>query len=96
MGALVTVYATPATYVATQLAAYSDMSDVLNELQPLGYSGNLSMDVAGNWLMWFQSENQNASWNAKIGDWIIVKNGAIASSIPAAQASALYTTTPPS
>jgi hypothetical protein len=95
MGQLITVYAQPATYQAYQLQAAADMVAALSALQANGYSGNMSMDANGNWELWFQSTSQNASWNAKVGDWIVIKNGSIASSVPAAQATALYTTTPP-
>jgi hypothetical protein len=95
MAALITVYSQPATYQAYQLQSAADMVAALNTLQPKGYSGNMSMDVNGVWELWFQSAGQNASWNAKVGDWIVIKNGSIASSVPAAQATSLYTTTPP-
>lgn len=95
MAALITVYSTPATYQAAKLTTYTDMADALNYLKGIGYNGNMQVDTNGNWLMWFQSTAQNASWNAKIGDWIVIKNNAVAQSVPAAQATSLYTTTPP-
>lgn len=95
MGALVTVYSQPATYQAMQLNSYSDMADALNEMLALGYFGNVAVDGNGNWQMWFQSASQNASWNAKLSDWIVVKNNTIVSSVPNAQAAQLYTETPP-
>lgn len=95
MAALITVYSQPATYQAAQLKTYSDMGDTLNYLQSLGYTGQIQLNDGGVWLMWFQSTAQNATWTAKIGDWVVVKNNAIASSVAAAQAANLYTTTPP-
>lgn len=91
----ITVYTTPSTYVAQQLTTYTDMADVLDFLRTIGYNGQLQVNPDGSWHMWFQTANQNASWNAAMGDWVIVKNGSIASSVPAAQAASLYTTTPP-
>lgn len=90
----VTVYPVNPSYVAQPLNTYSDMADVLNYLIGIGYTGNISASANG-WELWFQSAAQNTSWNATIGDWIIVKNNSIASSVQAAQAGSLYTTTPP-
>lgn len=95
MAALITVYTTPSTYQAAKLTTYTDMADALNYLKGIGYTGSMQVDSTGTWIMWFQSASQNAASTAKIGDWIVIKNGAIATSVPAAQATSLYTTTPP-
>lgn len=94
----ITVYPTAATYVAQQLNTYTDMADVLDYLLGLtdaGYTGNISASGPGQWQLWFQSSSQNASWNAALGDWVIVKNNSIASAFKTAVATANYTTTPP-
>jgi 3-deoxy-D-arabino-heptulosonate 7-phosphate (DAHP) synthase class II len=49
VSALITVYAQAATYQAMQLITYSDTADALNEMHPLGYSGNISVDDTGAW-----------------------------------------------
>jgi hypothetical protein len=94
----VTVFPVQATYVAQQLNTYTDMADVLAYLLGLpdgGYTGNISAAATNDWQLWFQSSNQNASWNAKLGDWVIVKNGTIASSFNNTVTTQNYTTTPP-
>lgn len=95
MSELIDVYALPATYKAMPLTTYTDMADAIEQMGPLGYTGNMSKDATGAWQMWFSSNMNNGSFTAKIGDYIIVKNGSIVSSVPAATAGALYSTTPP-
>lgn len=93
----ITVYPIPATFVAQKLNTYSDMADVLAYLIGLGegYTGNISAAGPDDWTLWFQGANQNASWNAKLGHWVVVKNGKIASAFSDATAIANYTANPP-
>ena len=97
MSSLITVYRTPETLQAYELAAYSDMAAALDYLVGTikGYTGNISADANGNWQLFFQSTSQTGSYSGGINDWVVIKNNSLASIVPASQASSLYTTTPP-
>jgi hypothetical protein len=94
----ITVYPLQATYAAQKLNTYTDMADVLDfllNIPDMGYTGNIAASGPGQYTLWFQGANQNSSWNAELGDWVIVKNGTIASSYKENVATQNYTTTPP-
>lgn len=79
-----------------QLAAPEDMIAALKYLSAGGYTGHINCATDSGtpvWAMGLQSPGQTTSTSAVIGDWIIIKNNAVASVVLAAQFAQLYSVT---
>lgn len=94
MSSLIPITRQPDSLQGYQLTAPGDMIAALDYLAGAGYSGNISLSLNGatkNYQLWINSKDQSNSQSALIGDWIVIKNNATASVVPAAQFPSLYT-----
>lgn len=93
MSELITVTRQADNLQGYQLTNAADMVAALQYLSAGGYTGHIncaSTEGSAVWTMGLQSPGQNVSQSATIGDWIIIKNNAVASVVPAAQFTQLY------
>jgi hypothetical protein len=93
--ALVNVTRKTSTLQAYQLTSPDDMMAALKYIGAGNYTGSINANrVNGTlaWELWFSSPIQNTSQNAKIGDWIVIENNAVATAVPQANFANLYTT----
>lgn len=67
-----------------------DMHTVLDWGSSHGYIGHINLDNNGSWTMGLTAPGGNTSQSGTIGDWVVLKNNATITLVPAAQAPALY------
>lgn len=78
-----------------QLTTPQDMVAALAYLAQGNYTGHINCSLSGStpvWTMGLTSPSQTAAQSAQIGDWIVIRNSAIATVVPADQFANLYTT----
>lgn len=77
-----------------QILTSQDMHDVLAWAKDHGYTGHINLDEAGNFTMALTSPNRDTSQTARLGDWAVLKNGAVVNLVDQTQAGALYSIAP--
>lgn len=92
---LIDVTRQPDTLQAYQLTTPQDMVTALAYLAQGNYTGHINCAVSGGsavWTMGLTSPGNSASQSAVIGDWIVIRNNAIATVVTSDQFTSLYTT----
>jgi hypothetical protein len=77
-----------------QIATAADMFTILDWGEENGYRGHINLDSSGNWSMSLTAPGGNTSQTGKIGDWVVLKNGTVATIVPSEQAPSLYSVAP--
>lgn len=93
--AIVTLTPVAVTVQGWQLVTRDDMFTALKWLTDNGYSGHVNgsyVNPATQWSLSFAENagNVGSTYTAYIGDWVTVKNGAVAEVVTAAVKSSLY------
>jgi hypothetical protein len=73
-----------------QLLSGQDMFSALDYIKGGGYTGHINLDSSGVYTLGITAPGQTTSQSARINDYIIIKNGAIAEVNTPAQFSANY------
>ena len=87
---LVTITRKAEALQSYKLNSPGDMVAALLYMVPGGYSGNVGVGTDGVWGMTFSNANANVGQAARIGDYIIVTNGVLASVCTEADYAILY------
>lgn len=93
--ALVNLTRETETLQGYQLTSSQDMVAALEYLSAGGYTGTVNITKPGSTVvrqMWLQHVSSNTSQSANVGDWIVIKNNAIATVVPQAQFASQYHT----
>jgi hypothetical protein len=77
-----------------QIQSSADMHTILAWGEPNGYTGHINLDSNGVWTLGLTAPGGTTAQSGKIGDWVVLKNGTVATLVPNEQAPSLYSIAP--